>query len=49
MFALIAIGLMFYAIAGMATKRHSARKGTLIRGAALLSFAVAVIFNVLRS
>ena len=26
-----------------------ARKGTLIRGAALVSFAVAVIFNVLRS
>jgi hypothetical protein len=47
-FALIAIALMFVAIAGMATKTHSARTGTVLRACALLSFLVAVILNVVR-
>jgi len=45
-FALTAIGAMVMAIAGMLTGRISARKGGLIRAAAVLCFIVAVVLNV---
>ena len=45
-FALIAVVCLVLATAGMVTGRHSARTGTLIRLAAVVSFAVAVALNV---
>jgi hypothetical protein len=45
-FALIAVGCMILAIAGMATGRQSARMGWLVRGVALLCFGAAVGLNV---
>ncbi|MGI8411961.1 MAG: hypothetical protein ACR2LV_04145 [Solirubrobacteraceae bacterium] len=46
LFALIAIGAMVSAIAGMLSGRVSARRGALIRAAAVLCFVVAVVLNV---
>jgi hypothetical protein len=45
-FALIAVGCMVAAIAGMVTGRQSPRAGAAIRVAAVLCFAVAVVLNV---
>ncbi len=45
--ALIAVGCMSLAIVGMVTGRPSDRAGYVIRVAALLSFGLAVLLNVL--
>jgi hypothetical protein len=45
-FAVIAVVCMVFATAGMVTGRQSARTGTLLRLAAVVSFAVAVALNV---
>jgi hypothetical protein len=45
-FALIAVVCLVLATAGMVTGRQSARAGTLIRLAAVVSFAIAVALNV---
>jgi hypothetical protein len=45
-FALVAIVCLAVAIAGMATGRMSARRGTTVRAVALVSFAIAVVLNV---
>jgi hypothetical protein len=45
-FALIAVVCMVVATAGMVTGRQSPRAGTLIRLAAVVSFAAAVALNV---
>lgn len=45
-FALIAAALIVVAIAGMATGRHTARTGWLVRGLALACFVAAVILNI---
>ena len=47
LFALIAVICLAIAIAGMATGRMDARKGTQIRVVALVSFAIAVVLNVI--
>ena len=47
LFALIAVICLAIAIAGMATGRMDARKGTQIRVVALVSFAIAVVLNVM--
>jgi hypothetical protein len=44
--ALVAVILMLVAIAGMVTGRPSDRAGVLIRAAALLCFAAAVVLNI---
>lgn len=46
-FALIAVVCLVVAIAGMATGRMDARRGTSIRVVALVSFAIAVVLNVI--
>jgi hypothetical protein len=46
LFALIAVGCMIAAIAGMVTGRPSDRMGWLIRVAAVLCFVIAVVLNV---
>jgi hypothetical protein len=46
LFALVAIICLVIAIAGMATGRMNARRGTAIRVVALVSFAIAVVLNV---
>jgi hypothetical protein len=45
-FALIAVACMTVAIVGMVTGRPGARVGGLLRALALLSFAAAVVLNV---
>jgi hypothetical protein len=45
-FALIAVACMSLAIVGMVTGRPGYRAGWVIRVGALLSFAIAVVFNV---
>jgi hypothetical protein len=45
-FAVVAACCIVVAIAGMVTGRHSARTGWLIRLAALVCFAAAVVLNV---
>jgi hypothetical protein len=45
LFALIAVICLVLAIAGMATGRMDARRGTAIRVVALVSFAIAVALN----
>jgi hypothetical protein len=45
--ALIAVGCMVVAIAGMVSGRLSDRSGWLVRAVAVLSFAGAVLCNVL--
>ena len=45
-FAAIAVLLMIVAIAGMVTGRPGDRAGLVIRGAAVLLFAAAVVLNV---
>jgi predicted membrane protein len=45
-FAVIAVGCMIFAIAGMATGRQSARTGWLVRTVALLCFGAAVGLSV---
>ena len=47
LFALLAVVCLVVAIGGMATGRMDARRGTAIRVVALLSFAIAVVLNVL--
>jgi hypothetical protein len=47
LFALIAVVCLVVAIAGMATGRMDARRGTAIRIVALVSFAIAVVLNVI--
>jgi hypothetical protein len=47
LFALVAVVCLVVAIAGMATGRMDARRGTAIRVAALVSFAIAVALNVI--
>ena len=46
-FALAAVGCMTVAIVGMVTGRPGDRAGTLIRIAAVVCFALAVVLNVL--
>jgi hypothetical protein len=46
LFALIAVLCLMVALAGMATGRMDARRGTTIRVIALVSFAIAVVLNV---
>jgi drug/metabolite transporter (DMT)-like permease len=45
-FAAIAVGCMVVAVAGMVTDKQSTRTGVLVRLAALLCFALAVVLNV---
>ncbi|MGI8428130.1 MAG: hypothetical protein ACR2OB_02245 [Solirubrobacteraceae bacterium] len=45
LFALVAIGAMVVAIAGMLTGRPGARTGGLIRVLAVVCFAAAVVLN----
>jgi hypothetical protein len=45
-FALIAVGLMIVAIAGMVTGRPSDKAGGVIRALALALFVAAVVLNV---
>ncbi len=47
LFALVAVVCLAVAIAGMATGRMDARRGTSIRIVALVSFAIAVVLNVI--
>ena len=47
LFALIAVVCLVVAIAGMATGRMDARRGTQVRVIALVSFALAVVLNIL--
>ena len=47
LFALIAVICLVIAIAGMATGKMDARRGTAIRVVALVSFAIAVVLNVI--
>jgi hypothetical protein len=47
LFALVAVVCLVIAIAGMATGRMDARRGTTIRIVALVSFAIAVVLNVI--
>ena len=47
LFALVAVVCLVVAIAGMATGRMDARRGTTIRIVALVSFAIAVVLNVI--
>jgi hypothetical protein len=47
LFALVAVVCLVVAIAGMATGRMNARRGTAIRVVALVSFAIAVVLNVI--
>jgi len=47
LFALVAVACMTLAIVGMVTGRPGDRAGWLIRVIALLSFAIAVVLNVL--
>jgi hypothetical protein len=47
LFALLAVVCLVIAIAGMATGRMDARRGTSIRIVALVSFAIAVVLNVI--
>jgi hypothetical protein len=47
LFALIAVICLIVAVAGMATGRMDARRGTTIRVVALVSFAIAVVLNVI--
>jgi hypothetical protein len=47
LFALVAVVCLIVAIAGMATGRMDARRGTAIRMVALASFAIAVVLNVI--
>ena len=46
LFALIAVLCLMVALAGMATGRMDARRGTTIRVVALVSFAIAVVLNI---
>jgi hypothetical protein len=46
-FALVSIGCLIAAVAGMATGRMSARRGTTVRVVALVSFGIAVVLNVI--
>ena len=46
LFALVAIICLATAIAGMATGKMDARRGTTIRVVALVSFAIAVVLNI---
>ncbi|MGZ4183878.1 MAG: hypothetical protein ACXVUE_05065 [Solirubrobacteraceae bacterium] len=46
LFALVAVVCLIVAVAGMATGRMDARRGTAIRVVALVSFAIAVVLNV---
>jgi hypothetical protein len=46
LFAAIAVICMVIAIAGMATGRMTARRGTVVRIVAVVSFAIAVGLNV---
>ena len=45
-FALVAVACMTVAIVGMVTGRPGDRAGWLIRAAAVLSFATAVVLNI---
>jgi len=45
--ALVAVVCLVVAVAGMATGRMDARRGTSIRIVALVSFAIAVVLNVI--
>jgi hypothetical protein len=45
-FALVAVVCMVLAIAGMVTGRRGARWGFAIRAVALISFAAAVVLNI---
>jgi hypothetical protein len=47
LFALVAVVCLVVAVAGMATGRMDARRGTSIRIVALVSFAIAVVLNVI--
>lgn len=47
LFALVAVVCLVVAVAGMATGRMDARRGTSIRIVALMSFAIAVVLNVI--
>jgi hypothetical protein len=47
LFALVAVVCLVVAIAGMATGRMDARRGTAIRVVALVSFSIAVVLNVI--
>ena len=47
LFALVAVVCLVIAIAGMATGRMDARRGTQVRVIALVSFVLAVILNIL--
>jgi hypothetical protein len=47
LFALVAVVCLVVAIAGMATGRMDARRGTTIRIVALVSFTIAVVLNVI--
>ena len=44
---MVAVVCLVVAIAGMATGRMDARRGTSIRIVALVSFAIAVVLNVI--
>ena len=46
LFAVVAVVCLIVAVAGMATGRMDARRGTAIRVVALVSFAIAVVLNV---
>jgi hypothetical protein len=46
LFALVAVLCMIFAIAGMVTGRQGAMTGLVVRAAAVLCFAVAVVLNV---
>jgi hypothetical protein len=45
--ALVAVGLMIVAIAGMVTGRQTARTGFAVRAGAVICFATAVVLNVI--